>query len=108
MAVLRKIKAASLVETLIASVIIVVIFLIASLSINNVFKNIIENDDSQLNNRVRELTYLVKHQKIKLPYYEENSQLEISIEKKEGKVYLETFNKNDVKESSLEIYYETQ
>ena len=45
MDVLKKIKAASLAETLVASVIVMIVFIIASLSVNNVFGTMVQSDD---------------------------------------------------------------
>ncbi len=81
MVVLKKIKAATLIEVLTASVLIIIVFMIASLSFNNVFANQIQRDQSAIENRVRELEYFVIHEKIKLPYSEDFDGWEIMITK---------------------------
>ncbi len=106
MVVLIKIKAATLVETLVASAIIVIIFLIASLSINNVFKNTTANNDFELNNRIKEITYHTKNRKLNIPYFEETQRWIISIESMGETVTLYSENKMNGAESSFNIYYE--
>lgn len=106
MVVLTKIKAATLVETIVASAIIVVIFLIASLSINNVFKNTVANNDFELNNRIKEITYLAKNKKINFPYLEETPRWIITIDISGEKLSLFTENKMNGLESKSLLYYE--
>lgn len=80
MALLKKIRGTSLVETLTASVIIVVVFMIASFSFNNVFQNAVRSDDNLLQNRLQELKYLSEYDKLSLPFYEEGTYWTISTE----------------------------
>ncbi|MFC5044442.1 hypothetical protein ACFSTE_14830 [Aquimarina hainanensis] len=82
MVVLKKIKAATLIETLTASVLIIIVFMIASLSFNTVFSNHIRADKSAIDNRIKELEYFLIHDQIKIPYIEDFGQWEITIEKK--------------------------
>ncbi len=103
MVVLKKIRASSLVETLTASVIIVVIFMIASFSFNNVFLNTIKSDDEQLNSRIREIKYLTRYERIKFPFYEERGYWIISAEQKPGAVYFEVQNLRNKKEMDFII-----
>ena len=81
MAVLMKIKSATLMETLTASVLIVVVFMIASLSINSIVKNSAQKDTSKIQSRVKELYYLRIHKKLKLPYSETFNNWEINSSK---------------------------
>tara|TARA_B100001167_G_C16764731_1_gene303480 strand:- start:484 stop:810 length:327 start_codon:yes stop_codon:yes gene_type:complete len=78
--VLKKIKAASLAETLVASVIVMIVFIIASLSVNNVFGTMVQSDDFKLQNRIRELQYLAKHNQLDIPFYETTTRWDIAIE----------------------------
>lgn len=71
MALLKKLNGASLVETLTASVIIVVVFMIASFSFNNVFLSSVRSDDNLLQNRLEEIKYLFQYEKISFPFFEE-------------------------------------
>jgi len=93
MVILKKIRSATLVETLVASVIIVVVFMIASLSLNNIFKGTIQSKDSEFQNRIKQITYFYKSTQIDIPFYEDNNQWEISIEKQKGEVILKAENK---------------
>ena len=89
MVVLKKIRAATLTEALVAAAIIMTIFLIASMSLNNVFLNITKSNKGNFDNRIKELNYFVKNDQIKLPFYEENAQWEMIIERKNGVIQLD-------------------
>ncbi|RZS98809.1 hypothetical protein [Aquimarina brevivitae] len=80
MVILKKIKAATLVETLTASVIIIIVFMIASLSFNTIFINHQKRDHSAIDNRLKELTYKSRHNVIQLPYQERFANWDIYIE----------------------------
>lgn len=71
MAVLRKVRSATLVEALTATVLIVIIFLVASLVINNLLLNTYSNKTQGIDNRMGELEYQIVNKKITLPYSEE-------------------------------------
>ncbi len=64
-------KASTLVESLVASVIIIVVFTIASLTLNNVFNATVKNNTDRLQNRMNTLEYLYLNDKIALPYQED-------------------------------------
>jgi len=81
MVVLIKIKGATLIETLTASVLIVIIFMIASLSINSIVKNTAKKDNNIVRSRVKELYYMSLHDKLKVPYSEEYANWNITISK---------------------------
>ena len=82
MVILKKVKGATLVETLTASVLIIIVFMIASLSFNNIFINHQKRDRSSIQNYLKELEYKCLHELIKLPYREEYNQWDIYIEAK--------------------------
>jgi len=84
MAVLKKIKSATLMETLTASVLIVVVFMMASLSINSIVRNTAKKEDSLVRCRVKKLYYMNIHGKLKLPYSEEFNNWSIDISKKKS------------------------
>lgn len=88
MVILKKIRAATLIETLTASVLIIIVFMIASLSFNTVFSNHIKRDHSAINNRIKEIEYLYTHEKIKLPYIEDFGNWEIQVIPDNNKVSL--------------------
>lgn len=79
MDVLRKIKASSLVETLAASVLIMIVFMIANLSFTSILTNQRHSKTAILENKIRELEYLVYHHQLSLPYEEEFMQIPIAI-----------------------------
>ncbi|AOW20781.1 type IV pilus modification PilV family protein [Urechidicola croceus] len=77
----KKVKASSLVETLVATVIIVLIFAIASLTLNNVFLSSIKNNTDEINRELNKLQYQLSNEKIKVPYNDTFKDWEITIEK---------------------------
>jgi uncharacterized protein YpmB len=106
MVILKKLKASSLLETLTASVIIVILFMIASFSFNNVFLNSIKSDDTSLKNRIQEITYFLKHDELNLPFYEDEEYWTISGERKGDKAYFKIQNKRNTKKYNLSISVE--
>ncbi len=77
----KKVKASSLVETLVATVLIVLMFSIASLTLNNIFGNAIKNNTDELDRHLYQLHYQYSHHLIQLPYFDTYNDWEISIEK---------------------------
>ncbi|WP_146743691.1 hypothetical protein [Aequorivita sp. CIP111184] len=100
---MKKIRSATLVETMVASVIIVIVFLIASLSLNNIFRGTINSDDATLRNRINELTYFVSNEKVKVPFYEDTPLWDIAIETQEGENVMEVLNKKNRKEIRIKL-----
>lgn len=70
MAVLKKIKSATLIEAVVATVLIVIIFIIASLILNNLVLNTFSKNTHPIENRINELEYQIQNNNIKLPYQE--------------------------------------
>lgn len=81
MAVLKKIKASTLMETLVATVLIVLVFMISSMIINNLFSNSIKYNTRDIDAYLNELEYLYENEKIKIPYQDEFKDWLIVIEK---------------------------
>lgn len=79
MVILKKLKSATLIETLIASVLIVVVFLAASMIINTIFFNTFYQKRELATNRLDELEYNYIHGAIELPYTEEIENWNIEI-----------------------------
>ena len=71
MVVLKRIMSSSLIETLIASVIIITVFMIASISFINIFSNELRAKDDRLQSRIREIKYYAKYDQLNYPFYEE-------------------------------------
>lgn len=79
MAILKKIRSSSLIETMIATVLIVIIFMVASLTLNNLFNNSIKYNTTDIETYVNKLEYQYQHQLLKLPYEETYGNWELSI-----------------------------
>ena len=77
----KKLRASTLMETLVATIIILAAFVIASLVLNNTFRNLMTNDRFDLDNRIRFIEYRYAHNQIELPYTEDFSRFEIYIAK---------------------------
>lgn len=68
MVVLKKIKAATLMETLVATVLIMIVFGLASITLNQLFSNTIKNDTQAIYSHLNELEYLLQHNLVQIPY----------------------------------------
>lgn len=83
MDVLKKIKSATLIEALIATVLIVVIFITSSLVINNLLLNGFNNNTTEIENHLSQLDYQYQNHKIQLPYNEPFDDWNITIIKEQ-------------------------
>ncbi len=81
MVVLKKIRASTLMETLVASVLIVVAFMLASMILNNLFSSNIKSNTRSIETHLNEMEYLYVNDKIVVPYNDVFGQWHISIEK---------------------------
>lgn len=79
MVVLKKIKSATLVEVIVASVLIVIIFMIASLVLNNLVLNTFSKNTHPIENRLNKLEYELQNGMVKLPYQEKYEDWNITI-----------------------------
>lgn len=86
MALLKRIPASTLMETLVATVLIVVIFMISSMLLNNFLSVKIKENADTVKERLHKLEYVFENKEIDVPYYEEFGSWEITIEsvEKEG------------------------
>ncbi len=103
MVILKKIKSSTILETLVASSIILAVFVIGTLSINNIFFRTVSNDAQALDARLNELEYHLIHQTISLPFYEETEHWDIHIESKSEVIELEVLNKKNKKITNKRI-----
>ena len=73
-------------ETLVATVLIVIIFMISSMLMNTIFASSIKKNTSLVSERLNQLQYEYQSGNISIPYFEELEPWEISIlkEKREG------------------------
>ena len=76
----RKISASTLMETLVATSIILIVFVVASLILMRTFKSVADRDTFSIENRLDKLQYLFKHEKVVLPHNETFGAYEVSIE----------------------------
>ncbi|AOR27525.1 hypothetical protein FORMB_04710 [Formosa sp. Hel1_33_131] len=81
MAVLKKIKASTLMETLIATVLVVITFLLASMILNNLVSNAVTSNTMAIDTHLIELQYLQQHQQLEMPYSERFQNWSISVER---------------------------
>lgn len=101
MGLLKKIKASTLMETLVATVLIVIIFIMASLVLNNVFSTAINNDTNHLEARITEIEYLVTQKQINIPYTEEFEKWTVTV--RQGNRYFLNIEAYDSMKSKLVI-----
>ncbi len=79
MVVLKRFKASTLMETLVATVLIVIIFMVASMLLNTTFSNNIKGRNNHVTEHLQQLKYEYLHANIKPPYSEDFEGWEISI-----------------------------
>jgi predicted PurR-regulated permease PerM len=93
MVVLKKMRGSTLMETLVASVLILVVFIVASMIFNNLFLSSIKNNTKAIDAHIKELMYLHHHNKLTLPFDEEYKGWQINIETfKQGNVLKTEFD----------------
>ncbi len=79
MALLKRIKASTLIETLVATVLIVIIFMVSSMILNNLLSGKIKENTEIVQERLNTLEYQYLNGGIRLPYYEDFENWEITI-----------------------------
>lgn len=84
MVILKQIRASTLMETLVATVLIVIIFMMASMLLNSLFFSGIRNNSSGLEERITELEYSLLNGGIETPYEEEWGKWKIEVKKSNG------------------------
>lgn len=93
-----KVQASTIVETLIASIIIIIIFSIASMTLNNLFKSSVYNDTASIETHLGKLQYLQLKNKLSFPYNENYQGWSIIIkeinENHKQKIVFEALNDN--------------
>ena len=105
MAVLNKIKGATLMETLVSTVLIFVLFMMASATLNHLFSRSVETNTRTLEARLNTLQYLWEHDKLQLPYTEAQDDWLITVERYQeygrNEVAFEATHKTSKKEISV-------
>ncbi len=82
MDVLKKIKGTTLVETIVASVVIALVFGLATMLVNSVLKTTATNDTSASNYALNKLMYQYKNKAVEVPFREEFDTFEILAERR--------------------------
>lgn len=80
MVILKKIQASTLMETLVATVLIVLIFMLASMILNNLFSSTVNGNTQAIENHLNELQYLQLHKQLKLPYRDTFQNWDVSVD----------------------------
>ncbi len=75
----QKISASTLMETLVATVLILAIFVIASLTLNHNFKLMIIGNQFHIENTMSRLQYYQRHGALELPYEEHPEHVDILV-----------------------------
>lgn len=83
MALLKRIKASTLMETLVATVLIVIVFMMASMTLNALFANTVVNNTHEVEQELLFLRYRYENGQLQLPYYDELGDWEIMVEAKD-------------------------
>lgn len=73
----KRVKGSTLIETMVASVLIVLIFMIASLLMNNLIRGQVQGEDRVIRETFHELEYRSIYQLLEYPYYETVEEWEI-------------------------------
>lgn len=79
MVVLKKIKGSTLMETMVATVLIVVLFMMSSLLLNTIFASSVSGDKQNINTHLEQLAYRYKTGNLALPHYEEKEEWNIAV-----------------------------
>lgn len=91
MALLKKIKAGTLVETIVASVLLVLIFGIASMVVSNVLKSNLLHNRLMVLYEIEKLEYRYLNDDLVLPYTESFQFFEVEVSEIEGAVSFEAY-----------------
>jgi len=83
----KKVNASTLVEVLVASVLIIVIFSMASLTLNTLFKSSVKSNTMVIENELNKLYYLYQHEKIDNNYTADFNHWELSILKQKESAF---------------------
>ncbi len=73
-------------ETLVATVLVVVIFMISSMVLNNLFSSNIKNNTRAVAAHLNAIKYQYINEKLTIPFYDDLDNWEISVERKKNTV----------------------
>lgn len=91
-------------ETLVATVLIVLVFMISTFLLNSLFNNTVRQNSDALKTHISELTYLSMHNQIAIPYDKEFNNWEIFVEREGTKLIFEASHKETNKTIRIEKY----
>ena len=107
----RKLQASTLIEVLVASVLIIVVFSMASLTLNNVFKSTIKGNTHAVETQINKVLYLHQHDRIGLKYQENFNNWNITLsqqtENNTSFIIVEAINKGTKKIISKKMINES-
>lgn len=102
-----RVRGSTLMETLVATVLIVVVFMLASMILQNLFSNTINKSTHAIENHLNELQYLHLHDQIELPYSDTYRNWKVSIDSyQENSQYFIEFEANNTKTSQTISFIE--
>lgn len=104
MVVLKKIKGATLMETMVATVLIVIIFMIASLVMNSLIRARSKANQQDIAAYLNKLEYHYSHGKLEIPYAGEWKNWEITITAENGgKAFIMAENQHTKKKLTVPL-----
>lgn len=81
----KKLKASSLMEVVIATSILLTVFAIAIFTLNNIMLSSVRQENHRMQNQMRKMMYLYKHQQIAVPFSDVKGKFEVALIKKTDK-----------------------
>ncbi|WP_425323846.1 hypothetical protein [Flagellimonas marinaquae] len=110
MVILKRIKGSTLMETLVATILVVVVFMMASMTLNSLFVTSVEQKDGPIRQELLFLQYKYAHGKLTLPHYDEQENWEIKVEEQiwqgKGQVIFSAMNTRNDKEIIFSLSHE--
>lgn len=108
MVVLKKIKGSTLMETMVATVLIVVVFMLASMILNSLFSNTIKNNTRAIDTYLNEIKYLQVNNRLELPYQDDYKDWSIeAYADKQQAIIIEAYN-TKTKQTITQTIFETK
>ena len=101
----KKVKSSTLMETLVATVLIVIVFMIASMVLNTLFASSINQNDNQVRQELLQLQYKYEHELLQLPYSDELNQWNITVTQQDFNNRLEVLFLATQMQTNKEVTY---
>ncbi|MDG2194283.1 MAG: hypothetical protein P8K77_05420 [Polaribacter sp.] len=103
----KKLEGSSLTETIVATILILIVFVITTASLNNILKNTLKRDTTAVEGMLNEFIYTYRYQKTQLPTTLEQGDWIIEIQHKKVEnvemVFIEATHKESKKKISKKI-----